>query len=102
MFKVFLCITQHHDLRLVPVAALVCICATLATFFLYSRVSRIDPTWARTVAGMCVGHLGIGRGRHLDSFRPLIGKVLDHVFALIAVSLTSAGRKSKRGKRRAC
>ncbi len=46
MFKVFLCITQHHDLRLVPLAALVCVASTLATFFLYSRVPAF-PLWRR-------------------------------------------------------
>src|ERR1700710_2563820 len=38
MFKIYLCITTQHDWRLVVAAALVCASATLATFFLYSKV----------------------------------------------------------------
>jgi signal transduction histidine kinase len=38
MFKIYLCITTQHDWRLVAAAALVCASATLATFFLYSKV----------------------------------------------------------------
>jgi signal transduction histidine kinase/ActR/RegA family two-component response regulator len=46
MFKVFLCIASDHNLWLVGVAAVVCVVATLATFFLYSRVPSF-PVWRR-------------------------------------------------------
>jgi PAS domain S-box-containing protein len=46
MFKVFLCIAADHDLWLVGLAAVVCVVATLATFFLYSRVPSF-PAWRR-------------------------------------------------------
>jgi PAS domain S-box-containing protein len=48
MFKVLLCISTEHDWRLVLVAALVCVSATLATFFLYSRVPTF-PLWRRWI-----------------------------------------------------
>ena len=58
MFKLFLCISTRHDLGLVCVAAIVCIVATLATFFLYSRVPSA-PGWRRwawlTMTGLVAG-----------------------------------------------
>jgi PAS domain S-box-containing protein len=48
MFKVLLCITMQHNWWLVLLAALVCVPATLATFFLYSRApASLD--WRRWV-----------------------------------------------------
>jgi signal transduction histidine kinase len=38
MFKIYLCVTTQHDWRLVLAAASVCAIATLATFFLYSKI----------------------------------------------------------------
>jgi PAS domain S-box-containing protein len=46
MFKVVLCITTQHNLWLVIVAALVCVPATFATFFLYSKIPAF-PAWRR-------------------------------------------------------
>ncbi len=46
MFKVFLCITMQHNWALVGLAALVCVAATFATFFLYSKVPTF-PRWRR-------------------------------------------------------
>jgi signal transduction histidine kinase/NO-binding membrane sensor protein with MHYT domain len=43
MFKIYLCITTQHDWRLVLAAALVCATATMATFFLYSKVPSFSP-----------------------------------------------------------
>ena len=58
MFKVFLCVATGHDPRLVGVAAAVCVVATLATFFLYSRVPSF-PVWTRwswlTMTGLVAG-----------------------------------------------
>jgi PAS domain S-box-containing protein len=58
MFKVFLCIATEHNLWLVGVAAVVCVVATLATFFLYSRVPSV-PGWRRwtwlTMTGLVAG-----------------------------------------------
>ena len=48
MFKVLLCVTQQHDWRLVLVAAAVCVAATLATFFLYSKTPEF-PQWRRWI-----------------------------------------------------
>jgi len=46
MFKVFLCIATEHNWWLVALAALVCLPATFATFFLYSKVPSY-PAWRR-------------------------------------------------------
>src|SRR5579872_4280575 len=58
MFKLFLCVSTQHDLALVGVAAIVCVVATLATFFLYSRVPSA-PGWRRwtwlTMTGLVAG-----------------------------------------------
>ena len=58
MFRVLLCVTHQHDWRLVLVAAVVCLSATLATFFLYSRVPA-SPVWKRwawlTMTGLVAG-----------------------------------------------
>ena len=58
MFKVFLCVATEHNLWLVGVAAIVCVVATLATFFLYSRVPAV-PGWRRwtwlTMTGLVAG-----------------------------------------------
>jgi len=44
MFKVLLCVTTQHSWELVLVAALVCVPATFATFFLQSRTPAF-PAW---------------------------------------------------------
>jgi len=58
VFKVFLCIADHHNPWLVAVAAVVCVVATLATVFLYSRVPAF-PAWRRwtwlTMTGLVAG-----------------------------------------------
>jgi signal transduction histidine kinase len=58
MFKIYLCITTQHDWRLVLAAALVCAAATLATFFLYSKVPAIPAlrraTWL-ALTGLVAG-----------------------------------------------
>ncbi|OYX01531.1 MAG: histidine kinase [Caulobacter vibrioides] len=46
MFKILLCVATEHNWWLVVVAALVCVPATLATFFLYSKVPTF-PVWRR-------------------------------------------------------
>jgi len=46
MFKVVLCLSTQHNWWLVVVAALVCVPATFATFFLYSKVPAF-PAWRR-------------------------------------------------------
>jgi len=46
MFKVLLCIAMKHDWWLVMLAAAVCVTATSATFFLYSKVPAF-PRWRR-------------------------------------------------------
>ena len=48
MFRVFLCVATQHDGRLIALAALICMPATLATFFLYSRVPAF-PAWRRWI-----------------------------------------------------
>jgi PAS domain S-box-containing protein len=46
MFKVLLCVATEHNWWLVGLAAMVCLPATLATFFLYSKVPAF-PLWRR-------------------------------------------------------
>lgn len=46
MFKVFLCVATEHNWWLVALAALVCLPATFATFYLYSKVPSY-PAWRR-------------------------------------------------------
>jgi PAS domain S-box-containing protein len=46
VFKVFLCIATQHNWWLVVLAATVCVLATLATFYLYSKVPPF-PAWKR-------------------------------------------------------
>ncbi|MGZ3274153.1 MAG: ATP-binding protein [Caulobacteraceae bacterium] len=46
MFRILICIKNEHDLWLVGLAALVCLAATQATFFLYSKVPSF-PRWSR-------------------------------------------------------
>ena len=46
MFKVLLCIRMEHEPWLVVLAALVCLAATQATFYLYSKVPNF-PAWSR-------------------------------------------------------
>ena len=54
MFNVLLCISGEHDWRLVVIAALVCIPATLATFFLYAKALSF-PASGRWVWLMMAG-----------------------------------------------
>ena len=46
MFKVLLCVRSEHNIWLVALAALVCLTATQATFYLYSKVPSF-PRWRR-------------------------------------------------------
>ncbi|HEY4029311.1 MAG TPA: MHYT domain-containing protein [Caulobacteraceae bacterium] len=46
MFKVLLCVQSEHNIWLVGLAALVCLAATQATFYLYSKVPSF-PRWRR-------------------------------------------------------
>ena len=46
MFKVLLCVSMRHDWTLVIVAGVVCIVASWASFFLYSKAPRF-PAWRR-------------------------------------------------------
>ena len=46
MFRVLLCIGTDHDWRLAALAAIVCVVATLATFFLYAKTPAF-PVWRR-------------------------------------------------------
>ena len=58
MFNVLLCLTTKHDWRLVLVAAVICMLATSATFFLYSRLpaSTARKRWAwLTLIGFVAG-----------------------------------------------
>ena len=58
MFNVLLCISTGHDWRLVVIAALVCLPATLATFFLYAKTPAFPTSrrWAwLAVAGAVAG-----------------------------------------------
>jgi PAS domain S-box-containing protein len=46
MYRVLLCVRTEHDWRLVALAAVVCVSATLATLFLYSKAPGF-PLWRR-------------------------------------------------------
>lgn len=58
MFNVLLCVSAQHDWRLVALAAIVCISATIATCFLYSRVPTFPAprrwTWL-SMTGVVAG-----------------------------------------------
>jgi len=61
MFRVFNCLTEEHDWRLVVLAGLVCLLASLAVVSLYRR-SRARPAgvrsrhaWIPLVAGVATG-----------------------------------------------
>jgi methyl-accepting chemotaxis protein/NO-binding membrane sensor protein with MHYT domain len=70
MLKVLLCVTNHHDWRLVLVAAVVCLAATQATFFLYSRVPAA-PLWRR-LAWLSMTGLVAGSGIWTTHFVAMI------------------------------
>jgi PAS domain S-box-containing protein len=58
MFNVLLCMSGGHDWRLVVIAALVCIPATLATFFLYAKALSLPAPGRRIwllMAGIVAG-----------------------------------------------
>jgi PAS domain S-box-containing protein len=46
MFRVLLCVSMKHDWALVGVAAVVCVVASWASFFLYAKAPRF-PAWRR-------------------------------------------------------
>jgi len=60
MFKVLLCVGSKHNPWLVVVAALVCVAATCATFFLYSRVT--NHRRSRRWGWLCMTGLVAGSG----------------------------------------
>jgi PAS domain S-box-containing protein len=60
LFKVLLCIRMEHEPWLVVLAALVCLAATQATFYLYSKVPSF-PAWSRW-SWLCMTGLVAGSG----------------------------------------
>jgi len=52
MFKVLICITAHHNLSLVLAAAGVCLLATMATVFLYTRIPAFPASRRWTGLGL--------------------------------------------------
>src|SRR5215467_9274134 len=55
MFRVFNCLTEQHDWRLVVAAALICLCSSLVTVQLVRRaratIGRVRAIWIGTAGG---------------------------------------------------
>src|ERR1700747_1301151 len=99
MLKVFLCSSTEHDWRLVIAAALVCLPATFATFFLYSTVPVL-PLWRRWIwlamTGLVAGSgLWTTHFTAMLAFRPGLSTGYEPVATLgslgVAVLSTTAG-----------
>src|SRR5262245_31230259 len=99
MFRVFNCLTEQHDWRLVVAAALICLCSSLVTVQLVRRaratIGRVRAIWIGT-AGCAAGY-GIWSTHFVAILAyepgvPVAYTILPTAFSLlIAIAITALG-----------
>jgi methyl-accepting chemotaxis protein len=99
MFRVFNCLTEQHDWRLVLAAALVCLCSSLVTVHLLRRaqvtLGRVRTVWIGTAG--CAAGFGIWSTHFVAmlAYEPGISvayAILPTAFSLlVAIAVTSLG-----------
>jgi NO-binding membrane sensor protein with MHYT domain/methyl-accepting chemotaxis protein len=99
MFRVFNCLTEQHDWRLVVAAALVCLCSSIVTVHLLRRaqvtLGRVRAVWIGTAG--CAAGFGIWSTHFVAMLAyepgvPVAYAILPTAFSLlVAVAVTSGG-----------
>ena len=95
MWNLVTCITQEHDLRLVLVAAVVCLVASFTTFRLYSRLrsstERVKLAWL-VATGMVAG-AGVWSTHFvaMQAFQPSLDVGYEPVATVLSLLLAMAG-----------
>jgi NO-binding membrane sensor protein with MHYT domain/methyl-accepting chemotaxis protein len=99
MFRVFNCLTEQHDWRLVVAAALICLCSSLVTVQLVRRaratIGRVRAIWIGTAG--CAAGIGIWSTHFVAMLAyepgiPVAYAILPTVFSLlVAIAITALG-----------
>jgi methyl-accepting chemotaxis protein len=99
MFRVFNCLTEQHDWRLVVAAALICLCSSLVTVQLVRRaratIGRVRAIWIGTAG--CAAGIGIWSTHFVAMLAyepgvPVAYSILPTVFSLlVAIAITALG-----------
>jgi methyl-accepting chemotaxis protein len=99
MFRVFNCLTEQHDWRLVVAAALICLCSSLVTVQLVRRaratIGRVRAIWIGTAG--CAAGFGIWSTHFVAMLAyepgvPVAYAILPTAFSLlVAVAITALG-----------
>jgi len=99
MFRVFNCLTEQHDWRLVVAAALICLCSSLVTVQLVRRaratIGRVRAIWIGTAG--CAAGFGIWSTHFVAMLAyepgvPVAYAILPTAFSLLlAIAITALG-----------
>jgi methyl-accepting chemotaxis protein len=99
MFRVFNCLTEQHDWRLVVAAALICLCSSLVTVQLVRRaratIGRVRAIWIGTAG--CAAGFGIWSTHFVAMLAyepgiPVAYAILPTAFSLlVAIAVTALG-----------
>jgi methyl-accepting chemotaxis protein len=99
MFRVFNCLTEQHDWRLVVAAALICLCSSLVTVQLVRRaratIGRVRAVWIGTAG--CAAGIGIWSTHFVAMLAyepgvPVAYAILPTAFSLlVAIAITALG-----------
>ena len=99
MFRVFNCLTEQHDWRLVVAAALVCLCSSIVTVHLLRRaqvtLGRVRAVWIGTAG--CAAGFGIWSTHFVAMLAyepgvPVAYAILPTAFSLlVAIAVTALG-----------
>jgi len=99
MFRVFNCLTEQHDWRLVAAAALICLCSSLVTVQLVRRaratIGRVRAIWIGTAG--CAAGFGIWSTHFVAMLAyepgvPVAYAILPTAFSLlVAIAITALG-----------
>ena len=99
MFRVFNCLTEQHDWRLVVAAALICLCSSLVTVQLVRRaratIGRVRAIWIGTAG--CAAGIGIWSTHFVAMLAyepgiPVAYAILPTAFSLLlAIAITALG-----------
>ena len=99
MFRVFNCLTEQHDWRLVVAAALICLCSSLVTVQLVRRaratIGRVRAIWIGTAG--CAAGFGIWSTHFVAMLAyepgvPVAYAILPTAFSLlVAIAITALG-----------
>lgn len=95
MYRVIACLTDQHDLRLIGLAAFICVLAATATFWILSNQNREDPVKRRTLVLLAATAAAAGIwSTHfiaMLAYEPGLPVRYDLVLTLVSLAIAIAG-----------